>query len=435
MRSPRPLPPNRRCAVWLPLIIVLGGWWSGLGAVPRAFAAPANARSKAGQGLRLRSTQVLPANAFEPLIAYSHDGTTLWLARLEEDRLRLTARDSDGKVIQQAVVPGLTLRQPPTGMVATAKGMMVYGDTATEGGWFAYTQLFDEKGTPGRRGEYRGAIAIRSVVVTDDGGMTMLVHAFAKVEMHGVSVVGPSSTRRDLPAAVLLGLDASGVLAWSRPLDDATVARDPWLVGADDGQVALLLGEGGAPLGAEGPYWHGGAVLRWSRGGKPLGKADKLASVGAAAFDHHGTLWVLGQATLAGSPPRILPPRKVPYVLDAYRPELDRRVLCKRSCLHRPSLAVDGEGAVVFLAAVVRPFRFGGIRLSADRVLAERWSLLQIDGQRLRARHTLTTTHVRLAVARTGRVAVVVTGVRGVTTLDGRRVGKKGETVLLQFDH
>jgi hypothetical protein len=434
MTSPRPLPHSRHCAVWLLLSIALGGWWSGLGAITRASARPADARGKAGQGLRLRSTQVLPANAFEPLIAYSHDGTTLWLARLDEGRLWLTARDSGGKVIREAAVPGLTLRQPPTGMVATAKGMMVHGDTATEGGWFAYTQFFDEKGTPERRGEYRGAIAIRSVVATADGGTTMLVHAFAKVAIHGVSVVGPSSARRDLPAAVLLGLVASGALAWSRPLDDATVARDPWLVGSDDGQVALLLGEGGIPLDAEGPYWHGGAVLHWSRDGRPIGKADKLASVGAAAFDHHGTLWVLGQATLPGPPPRILPPRKVPAVLDAYHPGLERRVLCQRACLRRPSLAVDDEGYVVLLAAPSRSFRFDAVKLRADPVLAERWSLLQIDGHRLRARHTLTATHVRLAVARTGQVAVVATGVRSTTTLDGRRVGKKGETVLLQFD-
>jgi hypothetical protein len=262
----------------------------------------------------------------------------------------------------------------------------------------------------------------------------MLVHAFAKLEILGVPLAGPSSSRGDLPAGLLLRLDASGALVWSRMLDDATVARDPWLVGSDDGQVALLLGEGSIPLVADGPYWHGGAVVRWSREGQPIGKADKLAAVGAAAFDPRGTLWVLGRPTLAGPPPRILPPRRVPYVLDVYRPELERRVLCEKSCLDRPSLAVDDQGDVVLLAAISQPFRIDGVKLPANRVLAESWSLLQLTGQRLRARHALTTTHVRLAVARSGRVAVVANGVRGGTTLDGRTLGKKGEIVLLQFD-
>jgi hypothetical protein len=91
-------------------------------------------------------------------------------------------------------------------------------------------------------------------------------------------------------------------------------------------------------------------------------------------------------------------------------------------------------GDVVLLAAILQPFRIDGVKLPADRVGAESWSLLQITGQRLRARHTVTTTHARLAVARNGRVAMVATGVRGATTLDGRTLGKKGETVLLQFD-
>jgi len=321
-------------------------------------------------------------------------------------------------------------------------------------------QFFDEQGKPGKRRDYLGALAIRSAVASSDGSLTLLMHASDKVEIHGVKVAGPSSSRRDLPTAVVVRLDASGAFAWLRTLDDATVARDPWIVGSDDGQLALLLGQRGVLWGADGPSRHGGAALRWSREGETTWTAEGLSAVDAAAFDSHGTLWALGRGTLAGAPTKILPARKVPQVLDAYRPTLDRegrrggpkpsrdasksakltgaardrRRLCAEGCLGKASLAIDDEGGVVLLAAVTRPCRIDDVALPVDGVLAESWSLLRLDHGRLRARHTLTTTHVRLAVAGTGRVALVATGVRGGTTLDHRTLGDKGETVLLQFD-
>ena len=39
-----------------------------------------------------------------------------------------------------------------------------------------------------------------------------------------------------------------------------------------------------------------------------------------------------------------------------------------------------------------------------------------------------------LASSRDGAIAVIATGVRGPTTLDKRTVGKRGQTLLIQFE-
>jgi hypothetical protein len=256
---------------------------------------------------------------------------------------------------------------------------------------------------------------------------------YGQATIHGVSVLGPSTEGQASPLALLIRVDASGKVLWSHVLEEEYAGRDPWIVGAADGRLALLLGQWGVLPGASGPS-AGGAVAFVTADGKLTWTGPRLAAVSGAAFDKQGTLWTAGDATLTGAAPRVLPAQEVPQVLDAYGPQVDRQVICDKGCMPRPQLAVDGGGSVFLLAAVTRSVRFGGVELPAKRRLAESWNLLQIKQHRLIGHHSLTTTHARLATSPDGDVAILATGVRGPTTLDKRRIGKLGETVLIQFN-
>jgi hypothetical protein len=403
----------------------------------------ANGRAKTAP-MHLRSVRALPSNLFEPQLAFDGDGRTLWLVRLEDElpdgrhprdrHLRLSSRNPEGRIVHEASAPLLSLRQPPTGIAPTATGMVVYGDSPGKDGWFAYAQFFDRQGVPGELRIYRGAVGIRAVAGSADGGLAMLMQVYDKATIHGVPITGPSSNGNQPPSSLVLRLKATGSLEWLRILDDQQAARDPWIVGAGDGRLALLLGERSFVPGASGPSWSGGGIAIWSREGKMTWLAEKLATVTGAAFDGQGALWAIGMATLTGPPPKILPAQDVPQVLDSYGPELLRQVICEKGCMRMPQLAADGEGNVVLLAAVTAPCSFDGKILPVDRTLAESWVVLQINQHRLRASHTLKTTRARLAVGSHGRIAILASGVRGTTILDDRVVGKMGETLLIQFD-
>ena len=404
----------------------------------RALAAPdRESAPKPAGGLRLRSIRPLPANLFEPQMAFARDGSTLWLAEAQNGELRLSVRDAEGERVRETTAPKLPIRQPPTGMTATEGGLVVYGDSPVRDGKdssFAYAQFFDRQGAAGELRVYRGAVGIRAVAGSQDGSVAMLMQVYGEASIHGLSVHGPSPEGQSPPLALLVRVDASGKLLWSRTLDEDHAKRDPWIVGAADGRLALLLGERGLLAGAPGPSWSGGAIAFVSSDGTVTWAGQKLAAISGAAFDARGSLWAVGDATRTGVAPRLLPSSDVPQVLDAYKPELDRLVIGEKGCMRSPQLAVDDSGDVTILAAVTRPCRLDKVDLPADRKGAESWSLLQIKQHRLIAHHVLTTTRARLATSRDGNVAVIATGVRGPTTLDKRTIGKRGETLLIQFE-
>ncbi|HEY4187989.1 MAG TPA: hypothetical protein VGP07_23135, partial [Polyangia bacterium] len=167
--------------------------------------------------------------------------------------------------------------------------------------------------------------------------------------------------------------------------------------------------------------------------GKVLGSTPRLSSASGAAFDEAGTLWALGTGAASGPAPEILPARQIPQVLDGYPPGPGRHMLLCMSCLAHPQLGVDVAGDLVVLAAVTAPFQFDGVKFPGDLVTGETWVLLQVHDGRLRAHHTLRTTRARLAVAGNGRVAIVATGVRAETSLDGQVKAARNESVLIQF--
>lgn len=398
--------------------------------VPCAFAAPSDKVQAVPLPMPLRSVRKLPASFFKAQQTFAENGTTLWFAQSEDrgkGRLRLTAWDPEGRIVRDIAVPNLTHCPQPTGISATSTGVVAYGYSYDKKGSFAYAQFVDHQGVPGELRTYRGHVSIEAIAGSPDGGVAMLMTVSDQATIHGVPVSGPSVNGNDPPSVLMLRLAAAGNLEWLRILDDDHHLHKPRIVDARDGRLALFVRRPG------GPSWRGGGIEIWSPEGKQTWVAEKLADVTGAAFDVRGVLWAIGTAPLTVPPRDLLPSVDVAQVLDSYAPNLDRQVICEGGWMHTPQLGVDDDGDVVLLAVVAVPCSFDGVYLDGNRE-GDTWALLQINRRRLRAFHTLKTARARLAVGSQGRVAIVSTGMRGPTLVDGRKVGNVGETLLVQFD-
>ncbi len=376
-----------------------------------------------------RSATVVSPAFDEPALAASPDGQSVWLASyLAEPPLRLSRRDREGRVVLDLTPGGLELRQGASGIAATSAGPIVYGNSNSAHGWFAYVRRFDQQGHPGALRVFQGALSMDQVVAGADGELTLLVSVRGTVDFGGQRVIGPpvASPLRSMP--VVVRLDAAGKLCWLRhlPYRARGFALSFGLAAAADGRIAILRTS--LPRPGDGP-----AVEIWDADGKPVWSSGDLMVAEHAAFRSDGTLIAVG--TTAPLSERALQ-QSLPdsVVLDVYGhgQRHSRTRLCMR-CGSAAGLGVDAEGRVVLLVRVGGAFDFGGVALTPADAEGEDWLLLQLQDGRLRAHHRLRTTHARLAVGG-GNVAVVAQGVRGITALDGREVAAYNASVLLQFD-
>jgi hypothetical protein len=395
--------------------ILLGALW----AVSEGSALAQPASAGATRPVPAPSVVRLNQGNFPPPVVFDRDGTTLWLADLDKDRLRLTQRDRAGKRLRTVVVPDLRLYHLPNGIVTTEGGLVVYGNGVRRNpaASHAYLQFFDGQGRVGERLLLRGTITVLSVVPASDGSLALLLGVFDRAEIFGTIVVGPSSQGQQPHVLVVLRRRPDGTLDWLYRLPDEDSLSDSQLVGTPDGKLALLLAT------------TGGGVEWLSSAGQRVGAASAVVWATGAAFDGQGRLWVVG-ATKTSPDGGYLAPAQI---LERGGTPTQSHGLCEGHCLRQPTLHRGAGDDVMIFGVTVHEFQVDGVTFAANRRWPERWSLLTIGEGRLRAHHQVTGTRSHWATASDGTVAIVMTGLRDPILVDGRRVAAAGQTVLIQI--